>query len=60
MKASCEGEMTGVKVENFVDEFNMWMRAVQCELQEKSMRSIIVVCAATLDTQLEKLIKNYK
>lgn len=40
MKASCEGEMTGVKVENFVDEFNMWMRAVQCELQEKSMRSI--------------------
>lgn len=58
MKASCEGEMTGVKVENFVDEFNMWMRAVQCELQEKSMRSIIVVCAATLDTQLEKLIKN--
>lgn len=45
-------------MENFVDEFNRWMQAVQCELQEKSMRSTIIISAATLDTQLEKLIKN--
>lgn len=57
-KASCEGEVIELPMENFVDEFNMWMQAVQCELQEKSMRSTIIICAATLDTQLEKLIKN--
>lgn len=45
-------------MENFVNEFNMWMQTVQSELQEKSMRSTIIICAATLDAQLEKLIKN--
>lgn len=45
-------------MENFVDEFDTWLQAVQRELQEKSMRSTIIICAATLDTQLEKLIKN--
>lgn len=57
-KASSGGEVIEVPMENFVDEFNMWMQAVQRELQEKSMRSTIIICAATLDTQLEKLIKN--
>lgn len=47
-----------MSTENFVDEFNIWMQAVQSELQEKSMRSTIIICAATLDTQLEKLIRN--
>lgn len=46
-------------MENFVNEFNMWMQTVQSELQEKSMRSTIIICAATLDAQLEKLIKIY-
>ena len=45
-------------MENFVNEFNMWMQTVQSELQEKSMRSTIIICTATLDAQLEKLIKN--
>ena len=50
--------MIEVPMENFVNEFNMWMQTVQSELQEKSMRSTIIICAATLDAQLEKLIKN--
>lgn len=50
--------MIEVSMENFVNEFNMWMQTVQSELQEKSMRSTIIICAATLDAQLEKLIKN--
>lgn len=51
--------MIEVPMENFVNEFNMWMQTVQSELQEKSMRSTIIICAATLDAQLEKLIKKY-
>lgn len=51
-KASPKGEIIKLPMENFVDEFNTWMQAVQRELQEKSMRSTIIICAATLDTQL--------
>ena len=47
--------MIEVPMENFVNEFNMWMQTVQSELQEKSMRSTIIICVATLDAQLEKL-----
>lgn len=56
-KASSEGEMMEAPMGNLVDEFNMWMQAVQRELEEKSMRSTIIICPATLDAQLEKLIK---
>lgn len=47
-----------MKVTDFGEDFVKWLQIVKDEIEGTNDRSVVIVCAAILDTQLEKLIKN--
>ncbi len=47
-----------MKVTDFGEDFVKWLQIVKDEIEGTNNRSVVIVCAAILDTQLEKLIKN--
>ncbi|MCM1399374.1 MAG: hypothetical protein NC225_07845 [Clostridium sp.] len=47
-----------MRVTDFGEEFVKWLQIVKDEIEGTNDRSVVIVCAAILDTQLEKLIKN--
>lgn len=46
-----------MEVAEFGSDFTEWLQIVKHEIEEANSRSVVIVCASILDTQLEKLLK---
>ena len=43
---------------DFGKDFVQWLKIVKDEIEGANSRSVVIVCASILDTQLENLLKN--
>lgn len=42
---------------DFGKDFEQWLKIVKSEIEGANSRSVVIVCASILDTQLENLLK---
>lgn len=47
-----------IELIDFGKDFTEWLQIVKNEVESENNRSVVIVCASILDTQLEKLLKN--